>query len=203
MKEIIKITDLKDMLDKTGKKFGNKVAYKIRTNEEGVYKVITHKEARDMVNALGTTLINMGLKGKRIAVIGENRYEWEIAYLSIVCGTGIVVPFDKALPENELRSLIERSNVDAIFFSGKYRDVLEKISDDKVGNIKYFISMDLKQANDKFLSQLELIEEGYKLLDNGDRNFLDAKINPEKMNVMLFTSGTTAKSKVVALELTS
>lgn len=199
MKEIIKITDLKDMLDKTGKKFGNKVAYKIRTNEEGVYKVITHKEARGMVNALGTTLINMGLKGKRIAVIGENRYEWEIAYLSIVCGTGIVVPFDKALPENELRSLIERSNVDAIFFSGRYKDALETISDDKVGNIKYFISMDLKQADGKFLSQLELIEEGYKLLENGDRNFLDAKINPEEMNVMLFTSGTTAKSKVVAL----
>lgn len=62
-----------------------------------------------MVDALGTALIDMGLKGKRIAVIGENRFEWEIAYLSVVCGTGIVVPLDKSLPENELKSLIDRS----------------------------------------------------------------------------------------------
>ena len=68
-----------------------KIAYKLKTNEDGIYKTITHKETRDMVNALGTMLISMGLKGKRIAVIGENRYEWEIAYLSIVCGTGIGV----------------------------------------------------------------------------------------------------------------
>ena len=51
-----------------------------------------------MIDALGTALINMGLKNKRIAVIGENRLEWEIAYLAIVCGTGIVVPLDKSLP---------------------------------------------------------------------------------------------------------
>lgn len=61
-----------------------------------------------MINGLVTALINMGLKGKRIAVIGENRYEWEIAYLAIATGTGVVVPLDKSLPENELRNLIER-----------------------------------------------------------------------------------------------
>ncbi len=62
-----------------------------------------------MVDSLGTALINLGLKGKRIAIMEPNRYEWEIAYLSVVCGTGIVVPLDKSLPENELESLIERS----------------------------------------------------------------------------------------------
>ena len=66
--------------------------------------MINHQEVREQINALGTALIDMGLnKNKRIAVIGENRYEWEIAYLAIVCGTGIVVPFDKSLPENELK----------------------------------------------------------------------------------------------------
>lgn len=102
------ITDLKDMLNKTKDMYKDKIAYKIKI-EEGKYKTYTHKEIRDMIDSLGTALIDMGLKDKKIAVIGENRFEWEIAYLAIVCGTGIVVPLDKALPENELELLIERS----------------------------------------------------------------------------------------------
>lgn len=113
--ECIEITDLKDMLNKTRNIYADKPAYKIRTNE-GEYRVFTHGEVRNMIDALGTALCNLGLKGKRIAVIGENRYEWEIAYLSIVCGTGIVVPLDKALPENELKSVIERSEIEAIIY---------------------------------------------------------------------------------------
>lgn len=102
------ITDLKDMLNKTKDMYKDEIAYKIKI-EEGKYKTYTHKETREIINSLGTALIDIGLKDKKIAVIGENRFEWEIAYLSIVCGTGIVVPLDKALPENELESLIERS----------------------------------------------------------------------------------------------
>ena len=71
----IEITDLKDMLKKSGEKYGDKIAYKIR--QENGYKEITHNEVRKMVDGLGTKLIDMGLKDKRIAVIGENRYEWE------------------------------------------------------------------------------------------------------------------------------
>ena len=106
--EYEKITDLKDMLKKSGDKYSKKIAYKIKI-EKNKYKVFTHKEVRDMINYLGTKLIEMGLKGKRIAIIGENRYEWEIAYLAIVCGVGIVVPLDRSLPENELEKLVERS----------------------------------------------------------------------------------------------
>lgn len=71
--DYLEIKDLKDMLNKTGKLYANRPAYKIKI-EEGKYQVYTHKEVRDMINALGTALINLGLKGKRIAVIGENRY---------------------------------------------------------------------------------------------------------------------------------
>ena len=124
----MQITDLKDMLKKSGEKYHQKIAYKIRI-EQGKYKEITHKQVRDMIDNLGTALIDMGLKGKRIGVIGENRYEWEIAYLSIVCGTGTVVPLDKSLPENELRSLIERSEIEAIFYTKKYEDSLKKMKE--------------------------------------------------------------------------
>ena len=187
----IEITDLKDMLKKSGEKYGDKIAYKIR--QENGYKEITHNEVRKMVDGLGTKLIEMGLKDKRIAVIGENRYEWEIAYLSIVCGTGTVVPLDKSLPENELESLIERSKAEAIICSQKYVEILKKTK------LKYIISMDLENDNDGIISQKRLISEGIQLVKSGDTSFTNAKIDNEKMSIMLFTSGTTSISKAVAL----
>lgn len=191
----IEITDLKDMLKKSGQKYGKNIAYKIR-KEEGKYKTYTHEEVRKMIDGLGTSLIDMGLKDKRIAVIGENRFEWEIAYLSIVCGTGIVVPLDKSLPENELESLLKRSEVEAIICSGKYIETLKKV---RTKNLKYIILMDLEKTEDEIISQKELIEKGKKLVENGDTRFTNAEIDNKKMSIMLFTSGTTSQSKAVAL----
>ena len=199
--DFVEITDLKDMLNKTRNLYGNKIAYKIRKKDgkKGEYITFTHNQVRDMIDALGTALIDMGLKGKRIAVIGENRFEWEIAYLSVVCGTGIVVPLDKSLPENELKSLIDRSGITAIFYSKKYEEELKKIRLQGVGNLKHLISFDLVEHEDGIYSQKELIEVGKELIKSGNREFIDAKINNKDMNIMLFTSGTTSQSKVVAL----
>lgn len=196
--EIIEIKDLKDMLNKTKDIFKNKPAYKIR-EENGKYKIITHKQVREMIDALGTALTTLGLQGKRIGVIGENRYEWEISYLSVVCGVGTVVPFDKSLPENELKRLIERSEVEAIFYSEKYENTLKKLVLEDTGKLKHLISMDSKTHKNGIYSWSELIEFGEVLLKNGNRAFLDSEIDPEEMQIMLFTSGTTSEAKVVAL----
>ncbi len=194
----IEIADLKDMLNKTKNLYGERPAYKIRI-EDGKYQIFTHNEVRDMVNSLGTALIDLGLKGKRIGVIGENRYEWELAYLSITCGTGIVVPLDKSLPANELESLIERSDIEAIFFSQNYSKTIEKVKFSEKNKLKHLISMDLDVHTDGVYSQKELIKSGKKLLEEGNTEFIDACINPEEMSIMLFTSGTTSKAKVVSL----
>ena len=196
--DYLEIKDLKDMLNKTGKLYAERPAYKIKV-EEGKYQTYTHKEVRDMINALGTALIDLGLKGKRIAVIGENRYEWEIAYLSIVCGTGIVVPLDKSLPANELELLIERSDIEAIFYTKKYSDIIQNIRYSEKNKLKHLISMDSDEHGEEIYSQKELIQTGKKLIEEGNKEFLKAQINPKEMNIMLFTSGTTSKSKVVAL----
>ena len=196
--DYLKINDLKDMLNKTGILYADRPAYKIKV-EEGKYQIYTHKEVRDMINNLGTALINLGLKGKRIAVIGENRYEWEIAYLSIVCGTGIVVPLDKSLPANELELLIERSDIEAIFYTKKYSDIIQNIKYSEKNKLKHLISMDSDENFEGIYSQKELIREGRKLIEEGNTEFLNAKIDPKEMEIMLFTSGTTSKAKVVAL----
>ena len=196
--DYIEIKNLKEMLNKTRNIYAKKTAYKIRT-QDNKYKTITHEEVRDMVDCLGTALIDLGLKGKRIAVIGQNRYEWEIAYLSVVCGTGIVVPLDKSLPSNELESLIERSEVEAIFYTNKYEEVIKKIKYSGKNKLKHLISMDICEHSEGIYSQEELIKKGKMLLEEGNREFMDSKINSEEMSIMLFTSGTTSTSKVVCL----
>ena len=197
--EFMKFTDLKDMLEKTGELYGDRPAYLFKTEEEGKFREITHKEFRDDIKALGTKLVDMGLKDKRVAVISENRYEWGIVYLAVVTGTGIIVPLDKSLPENEIESLIIRSEVEAIFYSKKYDEVMNKIKKENNTKVKYFISMDLEKEEDNVYSEYELIKQGKELLESGNREFLDAKIDAEKMSIMLFTSGTTAMSKAVML----
>ena len=196
--EITEILNLKDMLNKTKQIYADKIAYKIKIYN-GKYKTVSHLEVRNAIDYFGTALIKLGLKDKRIAVIGENRYEWEIAYLSIVCGTGVVVPIDKSLPENELKSVIERSEVEAIIFSGKYEEILTKIRCDENNKLKHLISMDSLKNKEGVYSQSELIEMGRHLVEDGNREFIDADTDAEKMSIMLFTSGTTSNSTVVAL----
>ena len=197
--EATKYKNLKEMLEISGDKFGDRPAYIFKTEEPGKFKEITHKEFRDDIKSLGTKLVELGLKDKRIAVISENRYDWGVAYLAIVTGVGVVVPLDKSLPDNEIESLIVRSEVEAIFYSEKYNEVMNKIKEQNNTNVKYFISMDLEKEENGIYSQKEMLEQGKKLLEEGNRDFLDAKIDNEKMSIMLFTSGTTAMSKAVML----
>lgn len=197
--EFMKFENIKDMLQKTGEKYGQRPAYKFKTEKPNEFKIITHKEFREQINALGTALIDMGLKDKKIAVISDNRYEWGLAYLAIVAGTGVVVPLDKALPNNEIESLIKRSGVEAIFYSNKYDEIMNKLKQENSTQIKYFISMDLTEKEGDIYSETELVEKGNQLIKEGNREFLDAKIDNEKMGIMLFTSGTTAMSKAVML----
>ena len=195
----MKFTDLKDMLNQTGEVYGDRPAYIFKTEEKGKFRIITHKEFRENINALGTTLIQMGLKDKRIAVISENRYEWELSYLAVAAGVGVIVPLDKALPDNELESLILRSQVEAIIYSSKYDTIMNTLREKKNTNLKYFISMDLEENTQGIYAERALVEKGKKLLADGNKTYIDAKIDAEKMGIMLFTSGTTAMSKAVML----
>ena len=195
----MEFTDLKDMLKKSGEAYGDRTAYVFKTEEEGKFREISHKEFRNDINYLGTALINMGLKGKRVAVISENRYEWGVAYLAVAAGVGVIVPLDKALPDNEIESLMIRSEIEAIIYSNKYDAIMNHAKEQGNTKVKYFISMDLEKKENDIYSQKELMEDGKKLIEEGNREFLDAKIDAEAMGIMLFTSGTTAMSKAVML----
>ncbi len=194
-----KFANLKEMINLSAQKHGDKPAFRFKTDKPGEFRNITFNDFLSDINALGTKLINMGLSDKRIAIISDNRYEWALAYMAIACGTGVVVPLDKMLPANELEALIIRSGVEAIFYSSKYDEVMQDIRNRKTTDLRYYISMDLEKRENGVYSQKELVKAGKELIEKGNRKFLDAKINNETMGFMLFTSGTTAMSKAVML----
>ncbi len=187
------ISDLKDMLEQSTRLFGDRNAFLLKASD-GNYHGVTYREFKGDVDALGTALMNLGLKDKFIAVIGENRYEWCMTYLATVNGTGIIVPLDKELPVNEIKNLLERSNASAIIYSGKLGREISQIKDSDP-SIKYFIDMDLEEDTTDTLSFSSLLAKGRHLMDQGDRSFIDSEVDPEVMNMLLFTSGTTDLAK--------
>ncbi|MBP7175543.1 MAG: AMP-binding protein [Thermoclostridium sp.] len=196
--EVRKIETLKEMLDGSEALFANDTAFLVKTEEGEPYKPVTYTQFRDDVNALGTALIDLGLSGGRIAIISENRYEWAVAYLATVNGTGVVVPLDKELPVGELKSLLLRSKADAVFYSAAKTGDVESIADE-VPNLKFRISMDIGESNQTVLSYQTILKKGYELVEKGNRSFLDTTIDKDAMHILLFTSGTTDKSKAVML----
>lgn len=196
--EATEFETIRDVIRNAVKKYPENNAFilKNKIDKDVEYKKITYKQFGEDIDSLGTELINLGLKGKRIAIIGKNRYEWIVSYLATVNGTGIVVPLDKGLPEAEVESSLIRSKADCIIFEESYTEMIQNIKNAGNTNIKEYICMD-KQEN--FTSLEELIEKGNKLLKEGNRDFLDSQINPTEMSIILFTSGTTSMSKAVML----
>lgn len=196
--EVRKIDTLRDMLAGSAELYGNDTAFLVKTEEGGPYKPITYAHFQEDVIAMGTALIDLGLSSSRIAIISENRYEWAVAYLATVNGTGIIVPLDKELPVAELKSLLIRSRADAVFYSTAKTNDVESIADE-VPNLKYRISMDTKESTQSVYSYQALLKRGYELVNQGNKSFVDAPIDTETMSILLFTSGTTDKSKAVML----
>ena len=200
--EADEISNYRELVNRSAEKYPNNVAYKFKqnlgkTNQKVIEK--TYKEVREEIEALGTMLLNMGLENKKVALIGNNRYEWCESYFAITTSNIVVVPLDKALPNQEIRSLIERSKADAVIYENKYNEVFNSLKEENNETLKYYINMDLKQDEDGILSFTKLIEKGKDLLAKGDKKYSEIKIDNEKLSVLIFTSGTTNRSKGVML----
>ena len=192
-----KINDFRELIDRYSKLYSNKVAFEYKETPSSKEHIkITYSQFASDIKSLGTALINLGLSQKKIAIISPNRYEWCVSYLAITTSDMVVVPLDRALPDNEIESLIIRSQAEAVIFDKKYSEVFSKIAKEKKSNLSHFICMD--DLAD-FATYSNLIQKGHSLLLNGDNKYDNVKIDNKKMSIMLFTSGTTSISKAVAL----
>ncbi len=196
----IEFKNIKELMNYSIEKYSKNNAFIVKHKEEKNvnYENITYERLGKEINALGTAFLNMGFKDKRIAVIGKNRYEWMLSFISVINGTGVVVPLDKGLPEGEIENSLKISKSDVIIFEKEYIESIKKLMTNKELNLKYFICMD-DIEEDGILNLKDLINDGIKQVDSGDRSYIDASIDSEKMSVLLFTSGTTSASKAVML----
>ena len=186
-----------------GKNYANNIAYKYKKNpEEKPVKYVEKKYSQVVkdVKALATALLDMGFKGKRVALIGENRYEWVISYLAVTCGGMVIAPLDKALPDKEITSLIKRSEVDAVIYEKKHQELFEKLKADSEINLNTLICINEEDDTDsKTISFESLLEKGRKLIKEKSKLYDEITIDANSMSIMLFTSGTTSAAKIVML----
>ncbi len=198
MYPVRQVTDLKDILNSSAALYGDRTAYLYKERLGGDYLPISFRQVRDDVDALGTALWDEGLSGRRVGVIGENRYEWVISYLATANGLGVVVPLDRELPAHEIAVLMDRAELSALIYSSKVEQkILEALL--LVKNPVMLISMDSDRHQGETRSLWEMIRSGSRRIAEGKRHFIDAAVDPEKMSMLLFTSGTTGLAKGVML----
>ncbi|MDD6816000.1 MAG: AMP-binding protein [Firmicutes bacterium] len=198
-KESRPITDLKQMLKTSTSMYADNTAFMQRFEKNQPYESITYRQAMEDINGLGTALMMHGLSGKRIAVIGENCYQWATSYLAVVCGTGIVVPLDKELGMAELKQLVIEAEVSAVLFTKKFEDTFYMMKESGDTPLEMLVNLNAETEEGGIFAWKQLVEEGKAMVKKGIRIFLDAKIDPEAMSVLLFTSGTTGIAKGVML----
>ncbi|MBR4050561.1 MAG: AMP-binding protein [Clostridia bacterium] len=194
--KVRQIRDLKDLMAQTKELYGDRYAFEIKKRDKSGMQYITYNEYCSDIDALGTALIEMGYKDKHIAVSANNRYEWCLSYMSVVNGVGVIVPIDKELLFPDINGIFEISETKLLFCDKLLLNTLER---DKMNPEIQIVCFDYDEDKDGILSFSKLVAKGKSLLAKGDRRFLDAEIDPDKMSTLLFTSGTTGAAKGVML----
>ncbi|MGF6376250.1 long-chain acyl-CoA synthetase [Clostridiales Family XIII bacterium PM5-7] len=200
-KKFFEFRDLRELLRHSAEKYTERIAFvtkvKDKETKETSYINTTYATLFETMGYLGTALVEKGYKDKRIAVIGENSYHWCLAYFAAASGVGVMVPLDKGLQKEELESCLCRSNTEAIFYDKKQAAVIEKIYEEGNTNLSMLIPLDFEAEGKETI--VDLIDLGQRLVNQGDRRYLDAEIDADAMSFLLFTSGTTSQSKAVML----
>ena len=196
--EAKEFNNIKEIIYNSAEVYADNIAFVIKNklSKEVNYTNITYKKFLEDINCLGTAFYSLGFKGKRVAIIGKNRYEWAVAHYANQLGSIISIPLDKDLQLDELENSLIRSKADAIVFDTKLLDLIDSIKKENSTSIKEFICMD---KIDNYKSIPELIVKGKEILEKGNKNFINNKIDNTVMSILLFTSGTTSQSKAVML----
>lgn len=169
------------------------VAFKYKKDKQ--IHEITYKQFVEDIKKVAEKVLDSDVK--RVAVIGNNRYEWVITYLGVTTAGRIIVPLDKALTDKEIEKLLQRSGVDAIVYDEKYENAVNEAIAQGC-NIKYKICMD-NIEKDGVLKFEKMLKDGEDIIKSGKAKYDDVKIKENEMYVMLFTSGTTNEPKAVML----
>lgn len=189
--DVPQVNSIQEMVIRSGREYSDKLALEDLNNTP--IKSVSYGQLLDKVLRFGTALQNLGVQERtHIALIGENRVQWVIAYLTSAVFNYVIVPIDKNLSDSEIYNIIHESDSEAVIFSGSYSDLFTG-SHPSLKAIKHFICMDPTQA-EEFEYMVDLIDKTEPVKPEEL-----PKINPEDMAEIIFTSGSLGRAKGVML----
>jgi len=186
------IESVQDMILQSARKFGSKLA--LEDLNDTPIKKVTFSELLDNILRFGSALNQLGIKERtHIAIIGENRVQWAISYLTAMCFNYVVVPIDRNLTTNEIMNIIHESDSEAIIFSGSFAGMMAE-GKSFLKKLRHFICMDPTSEDKSFLIMPDLIKNAKPISINEL-----PKINPDELAEIIFTSGSLGRAKGVML----
>lgn len=159
-------------------------------NMNGEYCEKAFDEVFYDTTGLGQHLYTLGLKGKKVAILSENSYYWIAAFYSIASGNMIAIPLDPKLPKEDLVDLMVRSGCDAIYYARDFEPAIQLMKENPDVKLSFYLKLEDFD---------ELVKMGHDELDNGAKYYLDDEVKPDDLGFIVYTSGTTGKSKGVML----
>ena len=182
-------TTVREILVNTEKKYGpeDAIRYKVKKNE---IESKTYTQLREDSESFSNILKDLGEQGKHISVIGMTSYEWLVAYFGTVNSGSVIVPLDVNLPTEDVCDLIARSDSTVLVYDEVRKDVAA-IAKDRCPQLKTLISMQQAEHDDHAYSFRKLLGE--------HRGSFGYTPEPDQLCTIMFTSGTTGKSKGVML----
>lgn len=180
---------IREILVHTQQRYGAEDAIRYKVKKDTV-EAKTYNQLKEDSEGFSRALETLGEKGSHIAVIGATSYSWLTAYFGTVNSGSVAVPLDAALPAEEVCELIDRADVTVLVADEIRRDVMEIVKD-RCPKLKHLISMQKETGDDTALSLWQLVEE--------NRGAFDFVPDADALCTIMFTSGTTGKSKGVML----